>query len=1216
MPARFMRPESVSMEPRVLKSIYGDMHIHRKMILHARPAIRFPAGPMVGEGSIQVIFGLVWFALILSVTPIIGAETDPAPLRDNPVSSPRDSKARMRLKEIPPAPAFPRAIGTLPETTQPHPLAQRHLREGRKRFNEDLWPEAIAELEKALEFDPRLTEAHLLLARAALQYGDDSRAESQLREVLKYHTRNVLAHRLLGEIAWRKKDSAEAIAELRLALLAGTDLPDRPEALLARWTLASALREEGYFSAAAHQLDVYLEAVDQPSQAMKDHPELRESMERNRSTAIIMLAELRTELGEHVEAAAAYSNAAALFPDDASLRRKLAFALARAGQGEAALDAARRWSLGLPEPVDGLETLKEICDLLGQPQQYENELIRLAESSHDSRMVVDLVMTLLDRDKPTEARALLERASSNGALDTRGRYLLARLIAQSGEAAEAYRLIIAALQEDPTTEGQAMSLLEGSDAEIDSSIFIKPAEEMAGEAPDNAFARFGLGFLLMCHHEDEQAAEELNAAIDLDNSFGAPHAAMARLSIRQKRWANAIAIAEDATVHGIKSTRLQLCKGLAHDALDEYAKAESAFLESFSLDRSSPLPLFRLAQSLDRRGEAQRCEELYRRILDDVDPRFMPAREQLVLWYLNRRHYDKCREYFSDFERLGQRGPIVDRCRALLALTTSKADTAKARLEEYTQALRTILKEYPGDAPTWLELARSYSTVSDFDRALEHVESSLRIDPDYLQARELKAVVLVKKLEFDLARKTVEGLLVDRPRDAAYLRKLLDIARNRADYQAAIDLLKRLIKRDDLNKRRNVYTNQLIDVLLRAGRLDEAVASSKKWLDESPKDRVRRRIYLSTLTRAGRHDGAVELAERFLKESPDERSEQIQLLIQLQGAKRYMEAQQRVLSWLSESGNDIELNIALIRLCWNSKQWDDAIDIARTGAELPKYRAQYEGLLGMSYRFARRFDEAIEFYREKANALEPRFAYRDLLDVLIEAERYGEAERVVNKILRPHLEARSEGRIHDADLIVRMRQYLADIYQNTNREAQAFQQLEAIHSMVPEDPAINNNLGYSWADAGMHLDRAEIMIRFALSQDPRSAANLDSLGWVLYKQGKWDESLRYLRRSRRMSERDDPIILNHLADTLYRLDKYDEARSLWKMAVDLCDPASDPPPNREHRLLRGVLQSKISAFDAGDPVSTATIVAPTPTTQPTTKPQPTTTQVPTITPVP
>ncbi|MFQ5501268.1 MAG: tetratricopeptide repeat protein, partial [Phycisphaerae bacterium] len=855
----------------------------------------------------------------------------------------------MRLKDITPVPAFPRSIGTLPETTKPHPLAQRHLREGRKRFNEDLWPEAIAELEKALEFDPRLTEAHLLLARAALQYGDDSKAESQLREVLKYHARNVSAHRLLGEIAWRNKKTTDAITELRLALLADTDQPGSPEAILARWTLASALREAGYFLAAAHQLDVYLAAVDSPSQSMKDHPELRESMERNRSTAIVMLAELRTELGDHAAAAAAYSNATTRFPDDASLRRKLAFALARAGQGEAALEAARRWSLDLPQPIDGLETLKEICELLGRPRQYENELIRLAESTHDARMVMDLGMTLLDRGQPTEARTLLQRATNRGALDARGRYLLARLIAQSGEAAEAYRLIIATLQENPTSEGQVMRLLEGSDFEIDSSIFLKPAEKMAVATPDNAFARFGLGFLLMHHHEDDRAAEELDAAIDLDNSFGAPHAAKARLSIRQKRWAIAIAIAEDAIAHGIKSARLQLCKGLAHDALDEYAEAESAFLESFSLDRSSPLPLFRLAQSFDRRGEAQRCEELYRRILDDVDPRFMPAREQLVLWYLNRGLYVKCREYFSDFERLDQRGPIVNRCRALLELTTTKADTAKARLEEYTRALRAILKEYPDDAPTWLELARSYSTVNDFDRALEHVESSLRIDPDYLQARELKAVVLAKKLEFDLARKTVEGLLVDRPRDAAYLRKLLDIARNCADFQAEIDLLKRLIERDDLNKRRNAYTSQLIDVLLRSDQLDEAIASSKKWLDESPKDRVRRRIHLSTLTRAGRHDEAVELAEQYLKESPDERSEQIQLLIQLQGAKRYTEAQQRVLAWLSDSGNDIELNIALVRLCWNSKQWDDAIDIARTGAELPEYRLQYEGLLGMSY---------------------------------------------------------------------------------------------------------------------------------------------------------------------------------------------------------------------------------------------------------------------------
>ena len=52
-----------------------------------------------------------------------------------------------------------------------------------------------------------------------------------------------------------------------------------------------------------------------------------------------------------------------------------------------------------------------------------------------------------------------------------------------------------------------------------------------------------------------------------------------------------------------------------------------------------------------------------------------------------------------------------------------------------------------------------------------------------------------------------------------------------------------------------------------------------------------------------------------------------------------------------------------------------------------------------------------------------------------------------------------------------------------------------------------------WAEHNLHLDEAEEMIGRALQLDPNNGAYLDSLGWVFYRKGKYDDALKELLRA-------------------------------------------------------------------------------------------------------
>jgi Flp pilus assembly protein TadD len=93
-----------------------------------------------------------------------------------------------------------------------------------------------------------------------------------------------------------------------------------------------------------------------------------------------------------------------------------------------------------------------------------------------------------------------------------------------------------------------------------------------------------------------------------------------------------------------------------------------------------------------------------------------------------------------------------------------------------------------------------------------------------------------------------------------------------------------------------------------------------------------------------------------------------------------------------------------------------------------------------------------------------------------------------------------------------------------------------------------NYLGYSWVEMGINLTRARAMIESAVEQRPNDGYIVDSLGWVLYQLGSYEEAARFLERAAELRP-SDPVILDHFGDGLWRVDRRAEARFQWQRAL-------------------------------------------------------------------
>jgi tetratricopeptide (TPR) repeat protein len=136
-------------------------------------------------------------------------------------------------------------------------------------------------------------------------------------------------------------------------------------------------------------------------------------------------------------------------------------------------------------------------------------------------------------------------------------------------------------------------------------------------------------------------------------------------------------------------------------------------------------------------------------------------------------------------------------------------------------------------------------------------------------------------------------------------------------------------------------------------------------------------------------------------------------------------------------------------------------------------------------------------------------------------------------------------------------------YWGAKKLAEAEALLRAILDDDPDDAGACNDLGYHLADQGRNFEEAERLIRHALAVDrierrkagsaePESASYRDSLGWVLFRQGKLAEARAELEKTAALAAgAADPVVWDHLGDVLFRLNDKPKAKAMWEKAKEM-----------------------------------------------------------------
>lgn len=150
---------------------------------------------------------------------------------------------------------------------------------------------------------------------------------------------------------------------------------------------------------------------------------------------------------------------------------------------------------------------------------------------------------------------------------------------------------------------------------------------------------------------------------------------------------------------------------------------------------------------------------------------------------------------------------------------------------------------------------------------------------------------------------------------------------------------------------------------------------------------------------------------------------------------------------------------------------------------------------------------------------------------------------------------------HDVNLLYQ----LGVIYEKRVQRDKALEMMRQVLQLDADHPDALNFIAYHQAENDIELELALTQALKALS-GKRSGYIIDTLGWIYYKLGRYEESRAQLEEASTLQP-DDPVILEHLGDLYQALTLWDEALDAYRKVLAI-DPQAEGVEEKMQIILR------------------------------------------------
>jgi tetratricopeptide (TPR) repeat protein len=144
-------------------------------------------------------------------------------------------------------------------------------------------------------------------------------------------------------------------------------------------------------------------------------------------------------------------------------------------------------------------------------------------------------------------------------------------------------------------------------------------------------------------------------------------------------------------------------------------------------------------------------------------------------------------------------------------------------------------------------------------------------------------------------------------------------------------------------------------------------------------------------------------------------------------------------------------------------------------------------------------------------------------------------------------------------------------FEREKKWTEAEKDLRTALELSPDQPQVLNYLGYSYLEMNQNLDEALGMIEKAVAARPGDGYITDSLGWGLYRLGRYDEAVVQMEKAVELMPVDS-VVNDHLGDVYWAVGRHLEAEFQWRRALSF-----EPETEQEATRLRAKLDVGLDA---------------------------------------
>ena len=128
---------------------------------------------------------------------------------------------------------------------------------------------------------------------------------------------------------------------------------------------------------------------------------------------------------------------------------------------------------------------------------------------------------------------------------------------------------------------------------------------------------------------------------------------------------------------------------------------------------------------------------------------------------------------------------------------------------------------------------------------------------------------------------------------------------------------------------------------------------------------------------------------------------------------------------------------------------------------------------------------------------------------------------------------------------------LGDCYHELGEQDKSFSSYDNALALRPDNLYVMNNYSYFLSTSNTNIEKAEALGKKIVEAEPENSHYLDTYGWALFKNGKYNEALKYLNEALKYSSGDDKAaIYEHIGDVKWKLNDADSALKYWQNAYN------------------------------------------------------------------